>query len=271
MAEHDVGDRDTAALGEGEATEPSRRFRAAARLLSPLVMILVWHVAASLAASPDLPGPVAVARFLLHVGATGDLARQLGATLARVAAAFVLTMVVGIAIGVGLGRSRRADLLFDGWLIVALNLPALLVAVLAYVWLGLTDVAAVVAVAINKIPSVAITLREGTRALDPRLDEMAAVFRLPLRRRLAHVIGPALAPYAMAAGRNGLSMVWKIVLFVELLGRPNGIGHAVHTAFQLYDLTAVIGWSLAFVGVVLVVEHLVLEPLDRHVSRWRRL
>jgi NitT/TauT family transport system permease protein len=262
-------------MADREPPRPTAEDGAGARRLfaiaSPLTLIAVWHLAASLVASPDLPGPLAVARFLVHVAANGDLAHQLGATLARVAAAFAITMVVGTAIGVWLGRSRRADLLFDGWLIVALNLPALLVAVLAYVWLGLTDLAAVIAVALNKIPSVAITLREGARALDPDLDRMATVFRLSPLARLRHVVAPALAPFVAAAARNGLALVWKIVLFVELLGRPNGIGHAVHTAFQLYDLTAVIGWSLAFVIVVLVIEHAVMEPFERHASRWRRL
>lgn len=245
--------------------------RGTIRLGSILAGIALWQVAAGLAASPDLPAPTAVAVFLAHVAATGDLAAQLGVTMARVAAAFVVTMIVGSAIGIALGRSPRADLVFDGWLIVALNLPALLVAVLCYVWLGLGDVAAIVAVALNKIPSVAVTVREGARALDPGFDQMATVFRLPFGTRLRHVILPQLAPFLVAAARAGLALVWKIVLFVELLGRPNGIGHAVHTAFQLYDLTAVIGWSLAFVAVAAAVERFLMEPVDRHVARWRSL
>lgn len=269
-----MADRDAAAgsplagsAGDGAARAGGR---ALVRLISLVALVLIWQAAASLLASPDLPSPAAVARFVATVAANGDLARHLGATLARVVAAFALTMVIGTAIGVALGRSPRADLFFDGWLIVALNLPALLIAVLAYVWLGLTDTAAVLAVAINKIPSVAVTLREGTRSLDPALDEMAAAFRLGRWKRLRHVVLPALAPFAIAAARNGLAMVWKIVLFVELLGRPNGVGAAIHTAFQLFDLTAVVGWSTAFVAVVLLVEHTLLEPIDRHVSRWRR-
>lgn len=246
------------------------RGRLAVRLVSLAGLVALWQAAALLVASPDLPSPAAVARFVAHVAATGDLARHLGATLARVAAAFAITMTVGSAIGVALGRSPRADLFFDGWLIAALNLPALLVAVLAYVWLGLTDTAAVVAVAINKIPSVAVTLRDGTRSLDPDFDEMATAFRVGRWRRLRHVVVPALAPFAAAAARNGLAMVWKIVLFVELLGRPNGIGAAIHTAFQLFDLTAVVGWSASFVAVVLLVEHEIMEPIERHVSAWRR-
>ena len=250
--------------------EPGALARALARLASLAALVALWQAAAVVVASPDLPSPAAVARFVGEIAASGELARHLGATLGRVALAFAATMVFGTAIGVALGRAPRVDLFFSGWLIAGLNLPALLVAVLAYVWLGLTDTAAIVAVALNKIPSVAVTMREGARSLDPKLDEMARVFAFDRLTRLRHVILPALAPFAAAAARNGLAQVFKIVLFVELLGRSTGVGAAIHTAFQLFDLRAVMGWSLAFVAVVLVVEQLVMEPIERHVSLWRR-
>ena len=58
-----------------------------------------------------------------------------------------------------------------------LNLPALVI-ILAYVWFGLNEAAAIGAVALNKIPNVVVTVREGARALDPGLDEMARAYRL---------------------------------------------------------------------------------------------
>ena len=93
--------------------------------------------------------------------------------------AFTLAMTLGAAIGYLMGRVRLADRLGDPWLILLLNLPALVVIVLAYIWAGLTEVAAIAAIAINKLPTAVVTLREGTRALDRSLDEMATVFAIP--------------------------------------------------------------------------------------------
>src|SRR5262249_52483977 len=148
----------------------------------------------------------------------------LGITLARVVAAFALAMAIGAAIGIAMGRWRSFDLVFDGWIVLLLNLPALVIAILAYVWFGLTELAAIGAVALNKLPLVAVTLREGTRALDRDYAEMAAVFRLGAWRRFRNVVAPQLVPYFLVAARSGLSLVWKIVLVVELLGRSDGIG-----------------------------------------------
>jgi NitT/TauT family transport system permease protein len=152
---------------------------------------------------------------------------------------------------------------------VLLNLPALVIIVLAFIWGGLTEIAGVLAVAINKLPNTVVTVREGARVLDPGLDEMARAFALPRRKVLWHVVFPQLAPYLAAAARSGLSLVWKIVLIVELLGRPNGIGFQIGVAFQLFDVTLILAYALAFVVVILVIETAVVQPIERRVSRWR--
>ena len=94
-------------------------------------------------------------------------------TLARVAAAFLIAMAIGVAAGLIMGRSAFANAVGEPWLILLLNTPALIVIVLAYIWIGLNEVAAILAVALNKIPNVTVTIREGTRALDASLMEMA--------------------------------------------------------------------------------------------------
>ena len=200
---------------------------------------------------------------------SGALAINLGATLARVAAAFLIAMALGTVLGLAMGRHRNLDRLGDPWLVALLNLPALVIIVLAYVWAGLTEAAAIGAVALNKLPIAIVTVREGARSLDTGLDDMAQVFRMGAWVRLRHVVLPQLAPYLAAAARSGLSLVWKIVLIVELLGRPNGVGFEIGIAFQLFDVTRILAYALAFVAVMLVIETFLVQPLERHVSRWR--
>jgi NitT/TauT family transport system permease protein len=239
------------------------------RVLSLLALLALWALGARLAGEQMLPAPTSVAAAIVAEARSGDLFLHLGATLARVAVAFGLAMTLGAAIGVLMGRVTAADRIGDPWLVVLLNLPALVVIVLAYVWAGLTEVAAILAVAVNKLPNAVVTLREGARALDPGLDEMARVFAMPWRARLRHVVLPQLAPYLAAASRSGLSLVWKIVLVVELLGRPNGVGFEIGVAFQLFDVTRILAYALAFVAVILTIETLLVQPLERRASRWR--
>jgi NitT/TauT family transport system permease protein len=239
------------------------------RLLSFVLFLATWWLAALFIGNSKLPAPPAVLATTISEAESGALFLHLGATLARVALAFVLAMAIGSAIGYVMGRNRLANRLGDPWLILLLNLPALVVIVLAYIWAGLTEVAAIAAIAINKLPTAVVTLREGTRALDPALDEMATVFAMPRWRAFRHVVLPQLAPYVAAAARSGLSLVWKIVLVAELLGRPNGVGFEIGVAFQLFDIPLLLTYSLSFAAVVLVIETLLVQPFETRVSRWR--
>ena len=240
------------------------------RLLSLFAGLALWEAGARLLASPHLPPVSQVLRLLAVETMSGLLPFNLGITLARVAAAFMLAMVLGTALGLAMGRWRRVDLLLDSWLIALLNVPALVVIVLIYIWFGLGEVSAVAAVALNKLPATAVTIREGARAVDRGLLDMAASFRIGPWRSLRHVVLPQLVPYLFAAARSGLSLIWKIVLVVELLGRSNGVGFEIQIAFQLFDVTRILAYSLAFILVVQLIEWGVLQPFERHVTRWRR-
>ena len=219
--------------------------------------------------SRTVPGPVAVWQAYVDEAARGYWV-HMAATLARVLAAFTISMFVGTAIGLALGRSAAADRAFGGWLTLFLNLPALVTMVLCYVWFGLNEVAAIAAVAINKIPNVAATMREGARALSRDLAEMAQIYRLSFWERLRHVVLPQLAPFFAVAARNGLALVWKIVLVVELLGRSSGVGFQIHNYFQLFDVAAILAYAFGFILIVQAIELGILEPWERHVTRWRR-
>ena len=238
-------------------------------LISVVGFLAVWYIAAEVAQSRVLPGPVAVLRYVVNEALYGNLLAQLGITLWRVFAAFVVAMVIGSVIGLLMGEMPAVNRVLDPWLIVFLNLPALVIIILAYVWFGLNEAAAIGAVALNKIPNVVVTLREGARALDPGLDEMARAYRLSPWSKLRNVTLPQLQPYFAAASRSGISLIWKIVLVVELLGRPNGVGFELHLNFQLFNVTAILGYTVAFVAVMLAIEYLLVQPLERRTTRWR--
>jgi NitT/TauT family transport system permease protein len=243
---------------------------AAAVAASLLGFCLLWTLAAHAWPSRALPSPAMVWQVLVREAANGELFFNLGVTLARVVAAYVLAMVIGSVIGILLGIHRLADRFFNPWVILFLNIPALVIIVLAYIWFGLTEAAAIGAVAVNKIPNVVVTMREGARALDPRYQEMAAVYRFGAFDRIRHVLLPQLQPYFAAASRSGIALIWKIVLVVELLGRSNGVGFQIHLNFQLFDVAAILAYTLAFVAIMLLIELLLVQPLERHASRWRQ-
>lgn len=239
-------------------------------IVSLALFVLVWAGAARLTADPSvLPQPLHVLQIAMHELTEGPMAGHILATLRRVALAFALAMFAGMAIGVALGLSNRANRWLGPWVSIFLNVPALVVIVLCYLWIGLNEVAAIVAVAVNKTAMVAVTMREGIRSLDPQLTELSHSYRLTWQRRIRHIWLPQLWPFIAATMRNGLAIIWKIVLVVEFLGRSDGVGFQIHLYFQLFETGHVLAYSLSFVAVMLVIEHLLLQPVERRAQAWR--
>ncbi len=246
------------------------KFRKFLPVLSLLALVLVWQVLATCLNSNNLPIPLVVGNVLWQGCLSGQIPYHLGITLLRLVVSFSIAMLLGCGIGVVLGRNKKLDAFFDNWLVIFLNIPALVTIILCYVWFGLTEVAAILAVVINKLPNVIVTIREGARALDQDLLEMARCYRLGRKKTLLHVVWPQLYPYVMGATRTGLALVWKIILVVELLGRSNGVGFQLYSFFQLFDVANLLAYTIAFVAIIQLLELMVLKPLDTKAQRWRR-
>ncbi|WP_210397541.1 ABC transporter permease [Motiliproteus sediminis] len=239
------------------------------RVLPLLALLLLWQLLAWWVSGPLLPAPVQVLGVLAQQALSGELWLHLGMTLARVGVAFVLAMLLGVTLGVAMGRRPRLNALLDPLLVTLLNVPALVVIILLYIWGGLNELAAVAAVVINKVPNVAVTLREGARSLDRQYQSLARVYRLGRLTLLRDIWLPQLSPYLLAASRSGLALIWKIVLVVELMGRSNGVGFQLHLGFQMFDVALILAYSLAFIAVVQAIEWWLLQPWEQRQNRWR--
>lgn len=239
------------------------------RVFSMVTLLVVWELGARIVDSSVLPDPWQVAASIYAHAAAGELLYHVGITLARVGVSFFIALALGTALGVFMGRNRRWNVLLDGLLVVGLNVPALVIIILCYIWFGLGEFAAILAVAVNKFPIVVVTMREGARAIDKDLLQVAEAFRLNRQRTFFKVYLPQLYPYLVASARSGLALVWKIVLVVELLGRSNGVGFKLSVYFQFFDITSILAFSFAFIAVVMAIELVLFGPLDRRLTEWR--
>jgi len=238
-------------------------------VLSLSLLIITWQILAIALDTAVLPSPLLVLDTLIAALQSGELQHHLGITLTRLAISFFLAMLLGTAIGLMLGRYKKANAFFDSWVIILLNIPALVTIILCYIWFGLVETAAIFAVVINKLPNVIVTIREGARNLDEDLIDMAKAFQFGRVKTLLHVVLPQLYPYIMASARTGLALIWKIVLVVELLGRSDGMGYQIHLFFQLFDITSIMAYTVSFIVIIQLIEIIILQPLDKKSQRWK--
>jgi NitT/TauT family transport system permease protein len=238
-------------------------------ILSIAGFVVLWGLVAGLLQPRNLPTPWAVLGFIGTDLVHGDMLFNIAMTLWRAGVAFFVAMAIGCGLGFLFGRSQAADEAFMPWVLVLMNTPVLVIAALCYIWFGLNDASAILAVFLSKFPNNTIILRDGVRSFDPGLDDIGVIYRFSLLTRFRQIWLPQAMPFVIAATRSGIGIVWKIVLVVEFFGLSNGVGFAISRYFSVFAIKEIIGYSVAFSFVMLAVELLILQPLDNHARRWR--
>ena len=239
------------------------------RFLSILIIFILWQTLALLISSDTFPTAVNVFKSLFYHISEGELFYHLFITLARVAITFLIAMIIGVFFGILMGEFKRVDNALDTLLVIGLNIPALVTIIICYIWFGLTDFAALLAVILNKVPTVIVTIREGARTIDLKYMQIAQVYKVSKYDTFTKIYLPQIYPYIMASARTGLSLIWKIVLVVELLGRSSGIGFQLSMFFQFFDIESIMAYSMAFIIVILLIETYILRPLENKANKWR--
>lgn len=253
----------------GRALPASRSGPALTIWLSWASLLVAWFVAAEVLPSSLMPGPVETFRFVGREFERGVLLMHLWATARRVLIAFAIGMTIGVVTGAAMGLSRRVDRLLQAWLIAGLTIPRIVLFVMAYLIFGLSDTSAIVALIVTIIPTVVVQVREGTRALDEKLIEMARAYG---RHRFAiwrHVVLPQLMPYVVGTARASLALAWKMVVLAELLGRTSGVGYQVAFYFGMFDMTGILGYGVTMMIILAFVDLALLGWLERRAFRWR--
>lgn len=239
------------------------------RTISILFFFLLWSSASYFFDNSLLPSPINVASKIHSEFQNSELFYHTFITLRRVILSFIIAMIIGTAIGIVMGRKEKINTFLDDWLVLGLNIPALVIIILSYVWFGLNEIAAVLAVSLNKIPMVAVIMREGTRSIDNKYVEVGKFYNVSNKKLFMQVILPQLYPYLMSSARSGLSLIWKIVLVVELLGRSNGVGFKLYGFFQFFDISGILAYTLTFVIIIIIFEFIFLRPIEKKLTVWR--
>jgi NitT/TauT family transport system permease protein len=240
------------------------------RLLSVLLIFGLWALASAGVGTAVIPSPIRVWAALQDALRDGYILSDMAVTSGRLVAAFVLAMLLATTIGLAIGTIGWVARMFDFWVTIAAAVPSLLYIVIAYLWLGLNDTAAIVAAAVVVAPSATFNVIQGVRSIDPGLSEMARAFGVSKLSVTRRVLFPQTLPYLFAAARSCLALSWKIVIFVELMGRSSGVGYRIQYFYSLFNMERVLASALPFMLVMLLVELVVMRRLEGYLFRWRR-
>jgi NitT/TauT family transport system permease protein len=275
-------DKDLVSAASGEAAVTRELSRAAGaptgawqwligpRVVAAASILAVWWIG-SVALPPDIvPSPPVVFVEMWKLLFSGDAWLHLQKTVWRIAMGFSLSAALGVVTGLLMGFGRRTSQFVEVWITFIITIPSLCWAIIALAWFGLRDTAAVFTIVAITFPLIAVNFWSGVRQIDVSLIEMARTFRADRWLTIRKVVIPQLVPYAIAATRYGLPMAWKMAIIAEMLGLSNGVGYMLMYWFHVLNMVQVFAWMLLFTAVMLLVEYLVVKPLERVSLRWRQ-
>jgi NitT/TauT family transport system permease protein len=216
-----------------------------------------------------MPAPHTVVGVLWTEMASGTIWNDVFITLGRIGLAFSVAMSVALVLGFAMGLSKTAERFFEIWIIGAITVPSLVLILTIYMIVGLNDRAAVLGAAMPVIPILTINIWEAIKNIDQKLIGMSKAYHATQGRIIISVVAPQIAPALLASARFGLGLIWKMVLFVELLGRSDGIGYKIEFYYQMFNMNEVLAHALIFVFIMLFLEIIVLGKLEERLFKWR--
>lgn len=238
-------------------------------LLSVVLFAILWWIASLSLGDSVLPSPVLTIKTMFKDLASGDMLPALGITLLRVLEAFVLTLVIGTICGCVLGLSKTAKTIFGNWVVIGTSIPPLVIIIVIFLGMGLSETAAIFAAVMTTVFSIIQNIEEGVKSIDGGLIQMGKTFGASESLMMRKVILPQIYPYIMASARFGLSLTWKMVIFVEQMGRSNGIGYTINHWYQMYNMEHVLSYALVFIVVMLCIEFLLNKVVEPLLFKWR--
>jgi ABC-type nitrate/sulfonate/bicarbonate transport system permease component len=249
------------------------RWRVALRNLFPFAVVgVLWEVTAHAGVFPRrlFPPLEDVVAALVRLTASGILPHHVFDTMVRLLTGFAIAAVVGVAIGIAMGRSRRAEDIVLPLVSIGAPIPGIAYAPLFMLWFGLGNVGAVLLVGFVSAFPVIFNTWTGVKAVKEIWVRSAQAMGADNRRLFRHVILPGALPYVLTGLRLGLAQAWRILVVVEMLAAvPWGLGWLIFGAREFLNTDVMLA-GIAVIGAIgLALEHFVFKRLeDFTVVRW---
>lgn len=241
-------------------------------LMTFAVIAAGWQLLASYGGFPPklVPGLGAIAETFVRLASNGVLAAAAVATLYRLSVGFVLATVIGVLVGIAMGRRQWVEDTLLPIVTFLYPIPGLAYAPLFVLWFGLGDLPTILLVGVSSCFTVIINTWKGVKAVKPVWLRSAEVMGARDRDMFRRVVLPAALPYILVGLRLGLAQAWRILIAVEMLmSVQRGLGWMIFGA-QTFLNTDVMLATIALIGMIgLLLEKQVFARIERFtVVRW---
>lgn len=244
------------------------------QLLPPLAVILallaLWWYAVVASGSLIFPTPQQVARGMWQLAVDGVLWVHIGASLLRVATGFLLAVLVGVPIGLWMGRVDLAYRTFNPIFQMLRPISPIAWIPVTILWFGVGDLPPVFLIFIASVFPLILQTAAGVHTIERRYLRAAENFGVARSVLLRQVIVPAVLPEVLVGMRVALGVAWLVVVAAEMIAPVSGLGYMIidaRNAGSHYDLVIGVMIIIGLIGLLLDSGMRRLEGLNS--VRWR--
>ncbi|SRR5208337_3485571 len=262
----------------GAARSPARRSRHRSwyRLISPVVVVVLWQAASSSGILPasKLASPASIAHTAYTLIVTnsptyGTLQESLLVSCGRWAVGLAIGVAVGVLLAIVTGLSRIGEAVADPILQALRSVPLLGLIPLFIVWFGIGELPKVLFVVLSALFPMYINTFAGIRGVDSKLGELGHVLGLRRSEMIRHIVLPGALPAALTGLQ--LSVVFSMLALVvgEQINATGGLGFMITQAEQFLD-NSVIMVALIVYAILGLLANGAVRLLQRKALAWRR-
>ncbi len=240
---------------------------------SIVALLLVWEltphlVTISAGRKMFFATPSEIAGTLWSMVATGTIWRPLGVSASGFALGLGLAIVLGLPLGVLIGRSRTLNAMLDPFITAFNATPRLVFLPLVMLWFGLGLWSKVVIVLIGALFPILINTYEGVRNADRLLINVVRSFGAREWDVVRLVVLPNALPYIIAGLRLAIGRAVLGVVVAEFFGSEDGLGVLMVQAAGRYQVAVVFSGLIVFASLSLAMTALV-QLIENRLTRWR--
>lgn len=238
--------------------DKTKRFLKKAAVI--LFWLAAWQVFAMAVHNPFLAAsPAETFQALASDIGKSFFWRTVLASLARISIGFCLGLVLGILAAAVNHRFPVLEEIVSPVISLAKTVPVVCFVVLLLIWQGPSFLSVAVSFLIV-FPGVYFSVLEGLKAVDPKMLEMAKIFRLPGKTVFFYIYRPALKPFLLGSMKSSLGMAWKSGVAAEVIGLPDySIGERIYLSKIYLDTAGILAWTAVTVCLSLLFEKAVLK------------
>jgi ABC-type nitrate/sulfonate/bicarbonate transport system permease component len=240
-------------------------------LLPFAVGVAIWQALSSLNIWPPVlfPSPLQVFWSFVADIKSGALPKALSVSLVSLAYGFLIGAAIALPLGYLMGLNRASRNFFDPLVNLLQAIPGLAWIPFAILWFGLGQGAVIFIIVMSVFFPVLHNLLTGIRLVQPVLVEASQTLGASRWAIIVHVIFPSTLPNLMTGIRLGIAFGFRSLVGGEMIASTDGIGYQIFNAQQYFQSARIVVGMLAIGIVWLLLDRLVLRPIETHTTmRW---